>query len=205
MSQRLMSVSVRNDLKRAVVEMQHLRDDVANKAAFRALNRALDKVATETGREIRKVYNVRQRAITSALRKRRANRNSLTARLLVEGVRLGLVEFAARAVNPWNVRGRGRRKRGGGVSVQVKVQGGRKLVASAFLAAATANNAQGGGSAGMRQVWSRMGAERLPIKTLRSLSVPQAFANDAVLRALQVFAKETFDKNLQQQIRFLTR
>jgi hypothetical protein len=202
-TRRLASVSVRTDVRRAVLEIRDLRETVATKATFRALNRSLDKVATETGREIRKVYNVRQRAITSALRKRRAHSKSLFARLIVEGVRLGLIEFAARAVNPWNVKGR-RRKPGGGVSVQVKVGGGRKLIQGAFITAASANNATGGGSEGMRQVWRRAGAARLPIKNLRSLSVPQAFANQAVLAALRRVADETFHKNFSQQIRFLT-
>lgn len=203
MTRRLASVSVRTDVKRAVVEIHKLRDDVSKKATFRALNRALNKVATETGREIRKVYNVRQRAIMNALRKRRAHTKSLYARLIVEGARLGLIEFAARAVNPWNVKGR-KRKPGGGVSVQIKVAGGRKVIQGAFITAATANNARGGGSAGMRQVWRRAGAARLPIRNLRSLSVPQAFANEAVLRALRTVASDTFNKNFAQQIRFLT-
>jgi len=199
----LARVSVRSDVRRAVVEIQKLREDVSTKATYRALNRALDKVATETGREIRKVYNVKQRAIKSALRKRRAHPKSLFARLIVEGVRLNLIEFAARAVNPWNVPGR-RRRPGGGVSVQVKRASGRKVIRGAFITAATANNARGGGSAGMRQVWTRVGADRLPIRTLRSLSVPQAFSNQAVLAALRTVAAETFNKNFQQQIRFLS-
>lgn len=202
MTRPLVSLSVRSDVKRAVVELHKLRDDISKKATFRALNRALDKVATETGREIRKEYNVKQRAIVSALRKRRAHPKSLYARLIVEGARLGLIEFAARAVNPWNVKGR-RRKPGGGVSVQVKVSGGRKLIKGAFITASTANNARGGGSEGMRQVWRRAGAARTPIRNLRSLSVPQAFANEAVLRALRTVAMDTFNKNFAQQIRFL--
>jgi hypothetical protein len=189
---------VRHDVRRAIIEAQKLREDVSEKAIYRALNRALDKVATETGREIRKVYNVKQRAIMAALRKHRANRKRLTARLVVEGVRLGLIEFAARAVNPWNVAGRRHRRLGGGVSVQIKVAVGRKIVKGAFIAA------RGGGSEGMRQVWRRAGFDRLPILTLRSISVPQAFANQAVLAALRTVARDTFNTNFAQQIRFLT-
>lgn len=186
-------IDVRSDIRRAVVEMRGLRDDVENKATYRALNRALDKVATETGREIRKVYNVKQRAIRNALRKQRANSRFLFARLLVEGVRLGLIEFDAR----WS-------RRQPGASVRVKVAGGRKVIPHSFIAAATANNYRGGGSMGMRQVYVRKGKDRYPLRSLKSLSVPQAFANQAVLEALERVSVETFNKNFQQQVRFLT-
>jgi hypothetical protein len=198
----MIRVDVRTDIKRAVAEFHAFRGDVG-KATYRALNRALDKVATETGREIRKEYNVKAKAIRSALRKRRAHKKSLFARLIVEGVRLGLIEFSPRAVNPWNVKGR-RRRPGGGVSVQIKVRGGRKLIAGAFITASTSNNAKGGGSMGMKQVWRRKTKARDSMLTLRSISVPQAFANEAVIKALEKVAGETFNKNFEQQIRFLS-
>ena len=89
--------------------------------------------------------------------------------------------------------------------MQIKVAGGRKVVQGAFITASTANNARGGGSEGMRQVWRRGGADRTPILNLTSVSVPQAFANQAVLSALRIVAAETFNKNFAQQIKFLTR
>lgn len=186
-------VSVRSNIKSVTAEFQTLRSDITDKATYRALNRAIDKVATETGREIRKEYNVKQRAIRSALRKVRAHKGRGFARLVVEGFRLGLIEFDAR-----------HSRRQAGASVRIKVKGGRKIVAGSFIAAATANNYQGGGSMGMRQVWRRVGKERYPIKTLRSISVPQAFMNKAVLTALERAAIETFDKNFRQQIRYLS-
>jgi len=183
-------ISVRSDMKRTVAEFSLERKKIAT-ATFRALNRALDKVSTEAGREIRKTYNVKQKAITSAFRKRRANRASLTARLLVEGVRIGLIEFAARQT-----------KRG--VTVQILKHGGRKLVRSAFITASTRNNYRGGGSMGINQVWRRAGKDRYPIFPLRSVSIPQAFSNKAVLEVLEKHATETFNKNLQQQLRHLS-
>lgn len=174
---------MRSDIKRAVAEFRSLRDDVQKKATYRALNRALDKAATETGREIRKEYNVKQRAIRGALRKRRANSKSLFARLIVEGVRLGLVEFAPRQNKV-------------GTSVKIKVKGGRETVKGAFIATRRWQ---------YRGVFRRRGKERLPIVYLRSISVPQAFANKAVLDALEKVALETFNKTFEQQIRFLSR
>ena len=93
---------------------------------------------TETGREIRKEYNVKLGVIRSALKKYRAYKGKLFARLVIEGVRLNLIHFEARAVNPWNVKGR-RRRPGGGVSVKILVRGGRKLIRGAFITAAGAD------------------------------------------------------------------
>ncbi len=178
-------VSVRSDMKRMVAEFA-LERKKANKATMRALNRALDKVATETGREIRKTYNVKAGAIRKALSKRRASGSNLSARMIVEGVRLGLIEFDAR----WT------RKMPIGATVRIKVAGGRKPVRGAFIASNTAT--------GYRGVWRRVGRERYPIRNLRSISIPQAFSNKAVVAALEKHAAETFNKNLLQQLRYLT-
>lgn len=178
-------LDVRTDIHRSVAEFRALKTEVQQKATYRALNRALDKVGTETGREIRKEYNVRQRAVTSALRKRRAHPKSLFARLIVEGVRLGLIEFDAR----WS-------RRMPGTSVKVKTRGGRSVVRGAFIAVNRAT--------GYRGVFRRLGKARYPIRNLRSISVPQAFSNQKVLSALDRVGVETFDKNFHQQIRYLS-
>lgn len=187
-------VDVRSNIDRTIAEFRAFRGDV-DKATYRALNRALDKVATETVREIRKEYNVRAGAIRAALRNReRARKGRLYARLVVEGVKLNLIDFAARWTPRTPV----------GASVKIRVKGPRQAIRGAFIAAATTNNARGGGSMGMRQVYKRVGLARLPIKVLKALSVPQAFANKAVLAALEKAAMETFEKNFAQQIRYLS-
>lgn len=196
-------VDVRTDIKRAIAEFRAANDKISRVATVRALNRAAEALRTETGREVRKVYNVKLRAVREATRLRRASAQSLFASVLVEGARLPLVEFAARAVNPWNVKGRKRRP-GGGVTVKIKVSGGRKLVRSAFLTSSTRNNATGGGSEGQLHVWRRTSSERSSLRTLRSISIPQAVSNDAIRTALSAVAGNEFQKNFEQQLRFLT-
>jgi hypothetical protein len=178
-------IDVRSDMKRTIAEFSLERKKI-DKAVVRALNRALDKVATQTGREIRKEYNVKQRAIMAALSKRKAFSGRLSARMIVEGTRLGLIEFDAR----WS------RKMPIGATVKIKVHGGRKAVRGAFIATNRGNSYRG--------VWRRTGRDRYPIRNLRSISIPQAFGNKAVLAALEIHATETFNKNLQQQLRYLS-
>lgn len=186
-------VDVRRSAKMAELQLSALGRELATKATYRALNRALDAVATAANREVRQTYNLRQSAVARAMRKRRASSHSLSAQLIVEGARVPLAEFGARAVWPWNVPGRNRRP-GGGVSVHIKRSEGRKLVRGAFIP-------RGQGKA---VVWRRApGAGRFPVIALRSVSIPQAVMNRAVRAAMDRVATETFAKNFGQQIEFL--
>jgi hypothetical protein len=186
-------LDVRSNMDRVVAEFAAERDELLNKATYRALNRALDKSVTETSREIRKVYNVRDRAVKKAITKRRANSMSLFARMTIEGARLGLIEFDAR----WHPGQRG------GASVKIKVGGGRKTVLGAFIATMRYQEWRSGADVSYRGVFRRLGKSRLPIRFLRSISIPQAFANKAVLDAVQRLAVIEFDKTLEQQVRYL--
>lgn len=170
------------------------RSDVAavRTATYRALNRAIDKTATETSREIRKVYFLKDAAIKRTLTKIRAGPRTLTARLELSGKRVALIEFDARQNKL-------------GVSVRIKRLEGRKTVKGAFIATRRWKSWQDGAEHSDRGVFRRVGRERLPIKYLRSLSIPQAFSNDKVVEAIRRIAIVTFEKNFEQQMNFLTR
>jgi len=178
-------IDVRSNVKRVAAEFRAMRTDIADKATTRALNRALDKVATETGREVRKEYNVKLSAVRSALKKRRAHSKRLEANMIVEGVRLGLIEFDARWRSGMPI----------GASVRVKTAAGRKSIRGAFIAQMRS---------GRIDVFRRRGKKRLKIDKLDTLSIPQAVMNKIVLEALEHIAVDTFNKNLEQQLRFLS-
>lgn len=185
-------LEVKSNLDRVVAEFRQDRDEILDKATYRALNRALDKSATETSREIRKVYNVRDRAVKAALTKQRASSKRLWARLVIQGARLGLIEFDA----SWS-------RKKSGASVRIKVGGGRLTVRGSFIAARRWRSWQNGQEQVSQGVFKRVGKARYPIHYLRSISIPQAFAQRAVLAAIERLAVEAFDKNLEQQVRYL--
>jgi hypothetical protein len=189
----MISVDVRSDIKRVVAEFRAETQHIAT-ATYRALNRAQDKAATETSREIRKVYNVRDRAVKAALKKIRANKSRLVATLRIEGARIGLIEFDAR----WRP---GQRV---GATVRIKVGEGRKPVAGTFIATRRWRSWQDDAEHAHRGVFRRAGKKRLPIRYLRSISIPQAFSNKVVQEAVQRLALESFNQNLEQQLRYLT-
>lgn len=184
----MIGVSVRSNIREVSAEFSALKDRIADQATVRALNRALDQAATEANRRIRDVYNVKARAVAAAIKKRRARRGSPSAALEISGVRLGLIEFDARQTRKMT-----------GTSVRIKVAGGRSLVRHAFI-----TTLAGGANAGYRGVFVREGKQSYPIKALRSLSVPRAFLNKVVQKAVKQVARDSFVRNYRQQIKYLS-
>jgi hypothetical protein len=184
----MIGVEVRSDFKRVIAEFDARHAGVIDKATIRALNRALDKAQTEANSRIRDRYNVKAGVVRKAMKKIRAHRAQAYAfaRLSIEGARIPLIEFGA----TWT---RGQKV---GASVKVLKAGGRKRIPGAFIGVH--------GYTGARQVFVRRGRERYPIKSLRSVSVPQQFANKVVREAVDVAVRESFDKNFRQQLKFLS-
>lgn len=201
MAQGAFTIDVRSDTKRIVAQIKADQLNVS-KAQARALNRTAEQLRTEAGREIRKEYNVTLRGIRQATRILRARPASKfpRAEVIFAGRPINLYEFGARAVNPWNVPGRSHRRRGGGVSVQVKRTEARKLLAGAFLA-----TLKSGQNVGKKGVFRRVGAARENIRFLPSLSIPQMSAARAVSTVLLRFADLRYEINLTQQLNFLAR
>lgn len=181
----MIRVDVRDNLKSVIAEFGATAGTIRDKATIRALNRALDQTATATSREIRKEYKVTHRAVLRAIKKQRAFKGRYYAAIEMSGRKIPLIEFGARWTPATPV----------GASVQVKVKGGRKRVRGAFIGQH--------GATGTRQVFRRVGRERLPIMALRSISLPVAFINKTVIAAVRAVAAESFRRNFEQQIRFM--
>lgn len=203
-----MQIDVRSNVDKVLSGLVTLKSDIKTKASVRALNSAAAKVKTEVGREIRKVYNIKLGAISSATKVTKAHANQVTPRATVKisGATISLIEFAARAVNPWNIPGRKKRKPGGGVSVQVKVGGGRRVVKHAFIATT---------KSGYRGVFMRESIPGAPkarggdqiykdrIVNLRSISLPTAVKNKAILDAVKQVGAAQFEKEFARQLNLL--
>jgi hypothetical protein len=203
-----MQIDVRSNIDKVLSGLVTLKSDIKTKASVRALNSAAAKVKTEVGREIRKVYNIKLGTISNATTITKAYANQVTPRATVKisGATISLIEFAARAVNPWNVPGRKKRKPGGGVSVQVKVAGGRRVMKHAFIATT---------KSGYRGVFIRESIPGAPkarggdqiyrdrIVNLRSISLPTAVKNKAILDAVKQVGAAQFEKEFARQLNLL--
>lgn len=179
----MIHVDLRSNLKKVSADFRALTENIKEKATVRALNRALDQSATAANREIRKVYNLKVAVVAKAFKKKYAREKMVypVAVLEVSGSRIGLIEFDAKQVRR-------------GVSVRVRRGGRRKTRKGAFIATTRS---------GYTGVFERRGRERYPIKNLKSITLPRAFTNAAVIKAVKQVARESIVKNFKQQLQFL--
>ena len=182
----MIQADVRSNVDQVLAEFRQATRGLQEKATVRALNRALDQAATEANRRIRDVYNIKARAVAASFKKKRAAGGSrlANATLTIRGARIPLIEFGAR----WS-------RRNAGATVLIKKGEGRKTVPGSFIGVH--------GRSGARQVFVRVGRKRYPIKSLRSISLPQAFVEKTVLAAVQARARDSFTKNFRQQVDYL--
>lgn len=181
----MIKMSMESNVREIGARINALADGVQNTATLRAINRAVDAVSTEANKEVRKIYRIRAQVVRRAITKKRAFRGQavLSGAVVFRGKRLNLSDFNARQTKK-------------GVSVQVLVDGPRKVLPGVFIATNTAT--------GFRGVFRRVGKSRYPIKNLKSVSVPQAIGNKIVDAALRKVAHDTFRKNFAQQLTYLT-
>lgn len=177
-------IDVRSNTRQVLAEFRAFEDGLRDVAMVRAINRAIDVAQTEGGREIRKEYALKAAVISAAMVKRRARRGmagGASGMLIVAGRPIGLIDFNANQTRR-------------GVSVRIKKGSGRKVLQSAFIATT---------SKGYRGVFRRTGKSRYPIKTLRSVSIPQTFINKVVIKAVDAATVDAYERTLAQQTRFL--
>lgn len=190
----MIKIDIRSDT-REITDFIKMEKSKIARAQVRAINRTAENLRTEAGRKIREEYNVTLRGIRQAAKILRAHSGSRFpfAELTFSGRPINLIEFGATAVNPWNVKGRKHTRKGGGVSVQIKVKSGRKLIPGAFL-----GTIRSGQNVGKKGVFRRSGPEHwAPIKFLPSISIPQMVSRRAINAALVRFAGQRYRVNLR--------
>lgn len=185
MSNDFISIDVRNTIKETIADIRAIQEGIGKKAAVRAVNKAVDGVATGASREVRKIYNVRARAIAAAMKKIKTSMRgrSISGSVVFSGRNIPLIEFDAR----WT-------RNMPGASVRIKVGGPRKTLRGSFIATT---------GRGITGVFVRTGSGRYPIKHLRSVSIPDTIRNEAVNTALVTIGHDRFRREFIRQLDFL--
>ena len=144
-----------------------LNPQTHKKAMNRTLNDLGKKMQTATVKNVRSEYNVKSGEVKSHIKTRKSRYSKLKYSMEVSGKVLNLMNFSARQTRK-------------GVTAKVKKAGGRKVVRGAFI-----------GNKG-RTVFKRVGKNRLPIKALKTLSVPQMFNEKRLKEAEELIQKDYF-------------
>ena len=150
-----------------------LYSDVWYKAQKRTTTEMGRKFRTKVVKDIRKTYNIKAKDLKKSMRtKIEKTSQGFVWKLNVKGRLLSLTHFNARQTKK-------------GVSVLIRKDEGRKILARTFIAKG--------------QVFQREGKERLPIVAKKTLSVPQMFNKETMKEAFEEVSKEyprRFEHNL---------
>lgn len=155
----------------------------ARRAMTAALNKTITGVRTDTNREVRADYVIKQADVTKQLKARKASRNSLVAELNGTYDPISLEKFKVTPKRTSGIRP------AGGLKVSVK-KGSSSRIEHAFMANL-------GGSA---RVATREGTSRLPIQKRFGPAVVQMLNNPDVDDRIQRLAQERLNKNMEHEI-----
>lgn len=166
----MISLSIKTDFKDVQRSLDRLSLDLQKRVVPAALNKVAAKAKTEMKQQITGEYNLKSAEVNERLRVIKAGR-SLNQWLAVldpfasrkRGRSLNMIHFLE---NKTTLAEAKRRKSGGTVNqlhFKIKRVGGKKLVEGAFI-----------GNKG-RTVFVRTSGDRLPIKALSTIDVPQMF------------------------------
>lgn len=176
------------ELKRVAVELSAF-PKVAPKAMSAALNRTIATVKTDMRREAVAAYEVKSADVAKSLSVKKASPSRLTASAISAGRPIALIHFKVKPRKPPSKRTAKQ------VMVKIKKSEGYTTIGTKPSAFVQDVN-------GAVNVFKRIGAKRLPIKRLYSLSVPQMISNEEVINRITEKAHETLDKRVTHEINY---
>lgn len=181
-----MKVTIKHNFPAVQRQLDALHKDVAKQATVRAINRTMEQSKTAMSKEIRGEFNIAANKVSTSLRINRAHFRNGQFRIEASlespakrGRSINLINFSARQTSR-------------GVSVKVKKNGPRRVIAGAFIA-------NGG-----RTVFQRVGKERLPIKALQTIDVAQMFNTRRINSKVVLFMKTKFPEIFAREAKFYT-
>lgn len=181
------------ELKRLIVGTKNFEKEVAGAIAS-ALNRTVDFVNTRLGRIVTGIYAIKGADVKKTIRKYKAKKGQLSARLESKGSPLSLTHFPHKPETTVIARSLGvSHKR---AQVRVKIKKGSmqpmKVDPKAFLQKAN----------GATNIFKRVGDERKPIVVLKTLSIPQMITNETVGVDIQKLAQDKMNERLTHEVDF---
>lgn len=161
------SLAITVDLNNFKEVIKMFSRETMSKVISRTLNTEGTRFKTTIAKSIRKIYNVKSGDIKERVHTKSATYSRLQYIMKVDGHRLNLSRFSPleKKIKIKSKNGRWGYTRVG-VTVKVKRTGGRKLVKGGFSHSGA--------------IFKRAGDDRMPIDTLRTLSIAQMFKKDFI-------------------------
>lgn len=183
-----------NDVMREISTMRGLRGK-AEKAVSRTIADFKSRGPGWVSQEVVKEYNIKKKEINGTLKSKNSAGTIRVQGTSVDNVTL---RYEGRVLTPTHFAmrpGTRPKKKAYTVTAQIKKSGGRKPLSSkAFLAHS--------GAEGTKQIpFMRTGAERLPIVSIKTLSVPQMITNEEVSKAINKRINKELGKRLEHNLK----
>lgn len=178
-------------IDRLVIELKGFDKEVGE-ATRLALDRTMDHVVTKAGQVVSKLYAIKSGEVKESFKGgiKKPSRSNLSASVTSVGHTLSIAHFphspnvaAKRAI----------------IKVKIKKSEGSKAITTipkpfiASTGAKTDDKVQ-------FNVFKRIGKHRLPIKVVRTLSVPQMITNENVGNQIQEVATQKLNERLEHEI-----
>lgn len=192
------TINIRNNFPEVAARLNSLPEQIGNRAMVRALNQTMTQGKTEMARRISSEYRITVGKAKERLAVDRAvaRGSSLRFRAVLSATKRGkgrsmnLIAFLNKArLGKAAARRAGTAGLAGQLQFQIKRAGGKKVIKGAFVA-----------NAG-RTVFIRTGKERLPIKALSTIDVPQMFNSKRIHGAVRQVILDKFPANFQRELR----
>lgn len=192
------TISIRNNFPEVAAKLNQLGTDIGNKAVVRAINTTIGHGKTQMARQISQEFRVSVGTAKDRLRVYKASARNGAVRFVatLEATKRGnsrsmnLIAFVTKGkVSKASAKRSGRADLAGQLQFQIKRGGGKKAIKGAFV-----------GNAG-RTVFIRTGKDRLPIKALNTIDVPQMFNTRRVNKVVRQVMLDKFPANFQRELR----
>ena len=185
-----MQISLKTDFADVFQRLRGIEAEIGDKVLARTLNRIANTTRVEAIRKITDEFNIARPKVDERVKvigaRPVAGKLSVTVYVAQRGRKRAINIIAFRS-------GRVVKSAGGGVGVKVLRRGSRKIIPGTFIAN------QG------RTVFRRVGKERLPIKPVSAIDVPQMFNTRRIKDLLIDNMKANFRKEVERQLAFATR
>ena len=171
-----------------------------NRDSAKVINRTISDFKSRgpgwVSQEVVKEYNIKKKDVNET---KKGVKNA--GKVKVSGVSLDNIEihYQGRVMTPthFSMKPTSRPAKGKAytVTAQIKKSGGRKVLGSSVFLGAS-------GSEGTKQIpFQRVGDARLPIKSVKTLSVPQMITNEKVTESINKRISEELGKRLDHNLR----
>lgn len=171
---------------------EYLNPKVIQRSVNRATRVAARKATVQGSRALRKRFVVKAGDVSKSMQMKPVTAGSaIEQHIVYRGSRLGLHRFGAK---PKRVTLKGRKSRRGGrkrvgVTVRIRADSPRKLVKGGFMVASRG---------GKPLVYRRVGRSRLPVRVLKTISIPEMMGLQPVGDVLLKTARESFSPEFER-------